>query len=83
MDKKTFQVTIKQTIDIVLSLVASVLLIIPFILIFFTIKASSKGPAFLSNNVQEKKEKHSIFTNSELRKNVEIKMEIYCLTKKD
>ena len=38
--------TIKRTIDIVLSIVASVLLIVPFILIFFAIKVDSKGPAF-------------------------------------
>ncbi len=57
MDKKTFQVTIKQTIDIVLSLVASVLLIIPFILIFFTIKASSKGPAFFKQKRSGKERK--------------------------
>jgi len=46
MAKKKLQAIIKRMIDIALSLIALALLAVPFILIFSTIKAGSKGHAF-------------------------------------
>ncbi len=57
MANKKLQAIIKRAIDIVVSLIALALLILPFILIFLAIKAGSKGPAFFKQERPGKNKK--------------------------